>query len=522
MKRSIDRSSYAIIRSSHIYNIYIYNFLFIVIVFLLILIINNENNNNNNNNTVGIICFPANADQLGTFCDAIIRTGLAPVLNNGARRELKEGEQEQERERELKTIGPAGTAISISNRVPTIAVIDDVQYTVFGPTNAAFNKLSQATRDFLFSDKGNDTLRDIVRYHLVEDRRINYRDLVCDRSYLMTNGENTRTKCGSDKFTKFQVGQGNTIRPQISLRNIPASNGVLHVVNEVILPEKSTPSTKSPSTARPSKAPTPSTKSPSTARPSKAPTKSPSEAPTQSPTFNQCCPTQADDAQTCVDSMEFVYTNSPCSEGAPDDDANNAVPGYCVDTGTIEVNPPVTIQLFLCGNNLGGTPLYEISPVTDGDNISIRSIDLGAVQCLPKCVQVKIEQADGTITQTFNINTSCANNNGCGYSVPSIGCPANCPFYAGFPGSGAGATCGVPGIAAGCPASVPDGLCAPWDGFGELGTPGFNAGSLQFVDYKCPAQGFHGLTPGCGISPLGGTCPDVCPQENLAVSICSF
>ena len=455
-------------------------------------------------------------------------------MNNGARRELKEGEQEQERERELKTIGPAGTAISISNRVPTIAVIDDVQYTVFGPTNAAFNKLSQATRDFLFSDKGNDTLRDIVKYHLVEDRRINYRDLVCDRSYLMTNGENTRTKCGSDKFTKFQVGQGNTIRPQISLRNIPASNGVLHVVNEVILPEKSTPSTKSPSTARPSKAPTPSTKSPSTARPSKAPTKSPtptptkspSEAPTQSPTFNQCCPTQADDAQTCVDSMEFVYTNSPCSEGAPDDDANNAVPGYCVDTGTIGVNPPVTIQLFPCGNNLGVTPLYEISPVTDSETIFIRSVDLGAdtVQCLPKCVQVKIKQDDtNSIEQIFNINTSCANNDGCGYLVPPNGlCPANCPIYAGFPGSGAGATCGVPGIAAGCPASVPDSLCAPWDGFGGLGLPGFNTGSLQFVDYKCPAQGFLGLTPGCGTSPLGGTCPDVCPQENMAVSICSF
>ena len=486
---------------------YIYNFLFIVIVFLLILIINNENNNNNNNNTVGIICFPANADQLGTFCDAIIRTGLAPVLNNGGRRELKEGEQEQERERELKTIGPAGTAISISNRAPTIAVVDVVQYTVFGPTNAAFNKLSQATRDFLFSDKGNDTLRDIVRYHLVEDRRINYRDLVCDRSYLMTNGENTRTKCGSDKFTKFQVGQGNTIRPQISLRNIPASNGVLHVVNEVILPEKSTPSTKSPSTARPSK----------------APTKSPSEAPTQSPTFNQCCPTQADDAQTCVDSMEFVYTNSPCSEGAPDDDANNAVPGYCVDDTPNILDPPVTIQLFPCGNNLGRTSLYEFPDVTDGETIFISSVNLGAVQCLPKCVQVKIVQADGIITQIFNINTSCANNDGCGYLVPSNGlCPAECPIYAGFPGSGAGATCGVPGIAAGCPASVPDSLCAPWDGFGGLGLPGFNTGSLQFVDYKCPAQGFLGLTPGCGTSPLGGTCPDVCPQENMAVSICSF
>lgn len=485
---------------------YIYNFPLIAIVFLLIPIIinifnnNNNKNNNNNNNTVGIICFPANADQLGTFCDAIIRTGLAPVLNNGGRRELKEGEQEQERERELKTIGLAGTAISISNRAPTIPVIDVVQYTVFGPTNAAFSKLSKATRNFLFSDKGNDALRDIVKYHLVEDRRINYRDLVCDRSYSMTNGENTRTTCGSDKFTKFQVGDGNTIRPQISLRNIPASNGVLHIVDEVILPkQKSTPS----------------------------PTKSPSEAPTESPTFNQCCPTQADDAQTCVDSMEFVYTNSFCSNGAPDDDANNDVPGYCVDTDLIGVNPPVTIQLFPCGNNLGVTPLHEIPNVINGNNIFIRSVDLGAdtVQCLPKCVQVKIVQDDtGTTEQIFNINTSCANNDGCGYSVPSNGlCPADCPIYAGFPGSGTGATCGVPGIAAGCPASVPGSLCAPWDGFGGLGTPGFNTGSLQFVDYKCPAQGFLGLTSGCGTSPLvGGNCPDVCPQENPAVPICSF
>jgi hypothetical protein len=410
-------------------------------------------------------------------------------LSLGGRRELKEGEQE--RERELQVVGPASTAISISNRVPTIVTIDVVQYTVFGPTNAAFSKLPKATTNFLFSDKGTDMLRDIVRYHIIENRRIIYQDLVCDKSFSMTNGEDTRTKCRNDGFTKFQVGDGNTIRPvddepQIVFKDIFVANGVLHVVDEVILPKPtSTPPT----------------------------------------TFNQCCPKQADTAQTCVDSMEFVYTRSLCAKGAPDGGANNAVPGYCIDTPLINGGqPPATIQLFPCGNNFGVNPLLNFVPVTNGERIFIRSADLGAVQCLPKCVQVKIVQ-DASIVQVFNINTSCANNNRCGYSVPSNGlCPADCPFYAGFPGAGTGATCGVPGIAEGCPASVPASLCAPWDGFGGLGTPGFNTGSLQFVDFKCPAnvQGFPGLTPGCGASPpVGDNCPAVCPRDG-PVPICSF
>ena len=189
----IYRLSYTIhsfIHSSHIYilfrcNYFLFNDYHIIIIIIIII-----------NNIVDIICLPANAGTLGTLCSAIRFTDLAPSLDLGVaipiipvtdavavvvlpgkrRRELKDGDQEQERKLQRFDI--------IGNRLPLVK-----QYTVFGPTNAAFNKLKKVDRDFLFSGKGKDTLRDIVEYHLIENRRISYQELVCGSSYSMMDGD---------------------------------------------------------------------------------------------------------------------------------------------------------------------------------------------------------------------------------------------------------------------------------------------------------------------------------------------
>jgi uncharacterized surface protein with fasciclin (FAS1) repeats len=71
----------------------------------------------------------------------------------------------------------------------------------------------------------------------VIDKIILSDDLKCGESVHMTNGEDTSTRCKNGSF--FQKGEGNTKddMPEIVGPDILACNGVIHVIDEVILPE---------------------------------------------------------------------------------------------------------------------------------------------------------------------------------------------------------------------------------------------------------------------------------------------
>ena len=106
--------------------------------------------------------------------------------------------------------------------------------TMFGPTNSAFEKVMEDDRKYLFSLEGRSTLKDVLMYHLIY-RQINFENLDCNKEYTMANYEVTTTRCKSNGF-KYQVGEGNMRDPEIVIGDLFATNGVLHVVDELILP----------------------------------------------------------------------------------------------------------------------------------------------------------------------------------------------------------------------------------------------------------------------------------------------
>lgn len=117
----------------------------------------------------------------------------------------------------------------------------DVQelWTVFAPDNLAMSSL---LRDldwdvFNLSRQQRRDLTTIVLNHIIVGEAITFGNLRCERIYRMSNGSLTTTECGV--VQKFQVGTGNldTDRPFITRpRNVLAINGLVHSVDEVILP----------------------------------------------------------------------------------------------------------------------------------------------------------------------------------------------------------------------------------------------------------------------------------------------
>lgn len=102
-------------------------------------------------------------------------------------------------------------------------------YTVFAPVNAAFDKLPSGTVDGLMKPDKKEALQDILEYHVSVG--IYKEDMLQDGQVIgQVNSQNITI---SKKDGKIKVnGTANV------LAAIPASNGLIYVIDEVLLPPK--------------------------------------------------------------------------------------------------------------------------------------------------------------------------------------------------------------------------------------------------------------------------------------------
>jgi uncharacterized surface protein with fasciclin (FAS1) repeats len=101
-------------------------------------------------------------------------------------------------------------------------------FTVFAPVNAAFAKLPAGTVDDLMKPENKEKLVDILQYHVFVGSLKT--DLMQDGQTLnQVNGSNITISKGADG--KVKINNSANI-----IASIPASNGVIHVIDGVLLP----------------------------------------------------------------------------------------------------------------------------------------------------------------------------------------------------------------------------------------------------------------------------------------------
>ena len=111
----------------------------------------------------------------------------------------------------------AGLVDALSNAGP---------FTVFAPTNAAFDKLPKGTVEGLLKEDKKEDLIDILQYHV--SLGVFKMDALTDGLVLgQVNGDNAtiHIKDGKTYINNAQI-----------IASIPASNGIVHVIDAVILP----------------------------------------------------------------------------------------------------------------------------------------------------------------------------------------------------------------------------------------------------------------------------------------------
>ncbi len=101
-------------------------------------------------------------------------------------------------------------------------------FTVFAPTNEAFEKLPEGTLESLLKPENKDKLVQILTYHVVPGNVM---------SSNLEDGMMAKTAEGSE----IEVSLGDAVmvnNATVIKADIKASNGVVHVIDTVIMPPK--------------------------------------------------------------------------------------------------------------------------------------------------------------------------------------------------------------------------------------------------------------------------------------------
>ena len=127
--------------------------------------------------------------------------------------------------------------------VKAAGLVDTLQspgpFTVFAPTNEAFAKLPAGTVDTLLKPENKKTLTNVLTYHVVPGR-LTAKDLM---EKIKDGGGKAMLKTveGANlifeqKDGKLWIKDAKGDTAQVTIRNVMQSNGVIHVIDTVLLP----------------------------------------------------------------------------------------------------------------------------------------------------------------------------------------------------------------------------------------------------------------------------------------------
>ena len=132
----------------------------------------------------------------------------------------------------VDTAVAAGSFTTLAAALDAAGLIEtlkgDGPFTVFAPTDAAFAKLPAGTVESLLKPENKDQLVAVLTYHVVAGK-VKAADVVKLSSAKTVNGQSVTIKVAD--------GTVSVDGATVTATDIAASNGIIHVIDTVILPK---------------------------------------------------------------------------------------------------------------------------------------------------------------------------------------------------------------------------------------------------------------------------------------------
>jgi uncharacterized surface protein with fasciclin (FAS1) repeats len=133
----------------------------------------------------------------------------------------------------VDTAVSAGTFQTLVAAVKAADLVDTLKgkgpFTVLAPTDEAFKKLPAGTVESLLKPENKDKLAAILKYHVIPSKA-----MAADVAKL--DGKKVKTVEGSEVAVTVKDGTVSINNAKVTKTDIATSNGVIHVIDTVILP----------------------------------------------------------------------------------------------------------------------------------------------------------------------------------------------------------------------------------------------------------------------------------------------
>lgn len=128
-------------------------------------------------------------------------------------------------------------AVKAAGLVETLQ--SDGPFTVFAPTNSAFNMLPAGTVDGLLKPEAKDQLTTVLTYHVVSGR-LDSKELM--RMINAGGGKASLKTVQGEELWVMKQGKNISVKDSkggvamVTIKDVHQKNGVIHVVNKVLMP----------------------------------------------------------------------------------------------------------------------------------------------------------------------------------------------------------------------------------------------------------------------------------------------
>jgi uncharacterized surface protein with fasciclin (FAS1) repeats len=163
-----------------------------------------------------------------TMSDKPVTVGGAPMY--GSKNIVENAAKSKDHTTLVAAVKAAGLVETLQGAGP---------FTVFAPTNKAFEKLPTGTVDTLLKPENKSKLSSVLTYHVVAGR-LSAKDLM--EAAKKNGGKHKLKTVQGEELTvstegnKVIVWDSKGTRSTITIQNVVQSNGVIHVIDSVLLP----------------------------------------------------------------------------------------------------------------------------------------------------------------------------------------------------------------------------------------------------------------------------------------------
>ena len=156
---------------------------------------------------------------IGTFAAVVMTLSAPPTTVAAQTKDI------------VDTAVAAGSFKTLAKALTAAGLVDTLKgagpFTVFAPTDEAFAKLPAGTLETLLKPENKAKLQRILTYHVVPGR-VMASDVMSMRSAKAVSGDTIAVAAGNGGV---KVGSANVVKTDIA-----ASNGVIHVIDAVLIP----------------------------------------------------------------------------------------------------------------------------------------------------------------------------------------------------------------------------------------------------------------------------------------------